>query len=117
MDRSGVGVLVTEVDIDFLRSVRARFPVFNHRRPEIYHQLYQGAHALETESARTYSVPLTGLDSDSFLFGDLLVKRKFVFLESQHSRAFVNQKCFLPGRKSSTLWFFFHFGINLYPYN
>lgn len=50
-----------------------------------------------------FVIPENDPDEDEKVvpFGQIPLKRKFIFLESNLSRAFVNKKCVLPGRTCS----------------
>jgi len=85
--RDDENLLIVPISLDKVYSVRAMLPVQLNRRPSTY----------QNDCDQRLSLPLLK-DAESVIpFGHILVKKCMTFLESEHSVAFVNRKCVLPG--------------------
>jgi hypothetical protein len=76
---------VVEIDPKTLTDVRRGMPVIDHRNPAVYDEI--------TEVLR---IPKDGV---MYNFGPNDLPSSTIFLITDHSMAFVNKKCVLPGRK------------------
>lgn len=78
-------VVVATLDYDRLRNVRQNMPCFEHRRDDIYNLSYRNG---------TADVPLL---EQRYVFGKFDIPKETVFFTSEHSYAFVNIRCVVPG--------------------
>lgn len=85
-DSSEAGLLLAYSSTSFVGHIRKGMPVMQHRRPDVY--------GVDSFNPR---IPSPDDAEVPFCFGQVTVKTKFVFLETIHSRAFVNKKCVVPG--------------------
>ncbi|CAG7838058.1 unnamed protein product [Allacma fusca] len=81
-------IIFAEINLQELHKIRSEMPVINHKRYDLYDH---------PPKQIKYSIPDTSIGEDLYDFGQVKIKAKFVFLESNLSRAFVNKKCILPG--------------------
>ncbi|XP_053686001.1 nitrilase and fragile histidine triad fusion protein NitFhit isoform X2 [Sabethes cyaneus] len=84
-------VVVTTLNYDRLGSVRQNMPCFEHRRDDIYNLSCRDALA---------GPPLL---EQKYLFGGFDIPKETVFFSSEHSFAFVNIRCVVPGHVLVTL--------------
>lgn len=83
------GYALADVDLDHLKQVRSRLPVWTDRKPELYGHIFP-ASAIGSVSA----IP----EEEAFHFGDKALVQPFqIFARTQHSVAFVNHRPVLPG--------------------
>ncbi|GAB1597468.1 deaminated glutathione amidase-like isoform X1 [Argonauta hians] len=82
----GIGLCTAEVNMDLLQDIHAEMPVWQHRRNDIYNQIY----TLAIEN-------LTVDEQQTYPFGHLQIPSTQVFLKTPLSFAFVNIKPVLPG--------------------
>jgi deaminated glutathione amidase len=68
-----------------VESTRAKMPVVEHRRPDLY----------ATDLQKMLDVPY---DDEIFTFGQVKVRGASVIAKSSLSYAFTNKKCVVPGR-------------------
>lgn len=91
----GIGLAMADIDLDYLYKIRQSMPVWKHRRYDLY------ADVTNTKSS--------GISSDNakicfpddnavFRFGEAGLKGKTVIFKTDHSVAFTNRKCVVPGR-------------------
>ena len=82
-----IGFAVAQIDLDFLRSVRQKLPVWSDRRPELYGNIIAAQDLVQS------------LDEpqQSFQFGSALVKENQIFYKTKHTIAFVNHRPVLAG--------------------
>lgn len=81
-------VVIAELDFDKLANVRQNMPCFDHRREDVYNLSYVKGTARAETSGTKYN------------FGGIDIPQEMVFYTSEHSFAFVNIRCVVPGRKS-----------------
>lgn len=77
-------VAFAEIDSNKLESVRSNMPCFEHRRDDIY----------QIRSLK--SSACTNIEED-FMFGPHKIPKETIFYESEHSFAFTNIRCVVPG--------------------
>lgn len=85
--REGTDVCVAEIDLSYLKSVRANMPVWSHRRPDLYGEIQNLSKS-------------TGCSIDNeekYQFGHCWIKNTQVFYKTKLSYAFVNIKPVFPG--------------------
>lgn len=73
------------IDLSTITDIRKNMPCFEHRRSDIYSLV-----ALEVAISES---------ADNFLFETYPIVKETVFYETQHSIAFTNIRCVVPGRK------------------
>lgn len=78
-------VVIAELDFDKLTNVRQNMPCFDHRREDVYNLSYMKGTAITEPSGSTYN------------FGGINIPKEMVFYTSEHSFAFVNIRCVVPG--------------------
>lgn len=80
-----VDVAVTDIDLGIAVKVRQNMPCFEHRRNEIY----------------SLSVVPEKLQppNTEFVFEKYTIPNETIFHQSDHSLAFTNIRCVVPGRK------------------
>jgi len=86
--REGTSIALAAVDLGYLNNLRLEMPLASHRRHDIYQLPVQGSHSMDFPS-----------DTDSFTFGQVMIRGWGVFYRTRLSIAFVNKKCVVPGRK------------------
>ena len=80
-------VIVADVDVEAkCQQVRTNMPCFEHRRDDVY-------------MLKNLSVNPTEEDVDSYDFGGHRIPKRTVFMTSEHSIAFTNIRCVVPGRE------------------
>lgn len=79
-------VIVVDIDLTKVQQVRNNMPCFDHRRDEVY--------LLKDLQGNT-----TEVIQDSYDFGGNTIPKETVFMTSQHSIAFTNIRCVVPGRE------------------
>lgn len=79
-----VDVAVTDIDLEIAVKVRQNMPCFEHRRNEIY-------------SLTVMPEKLQPSTTD-FVFEKYPIPNENIFYESDHSLAFTNIRCVVPGR-------------------
>ncbi|VDI18572.1 bis(5'-adenosyl)-triphosphatase [Mytilus galloprovincialis] len=80
--REGTDVCVAEIDLSYVKSVRANMPIWSHRRPDLYGEIQNLSKS-------------SGCDIDSeekYQFGHCWIKNTQVFYKTKLSYAFVNIK-------------------------
>lgn len=80
----GTGIILAEIDTNYIEKVRREMPVWFHRRPELY-------------GAVSPAECNTNIQESDFMFGKIEVKPSQLFYQTQHSVAFVNKKPVLAG--------------------
>uniref|UniRef100_A0A182WF00 Nitrilase and fragile histidine triad fusion protein NitFhit n=1 Tax=Anopheles minimus TaxID=112268 RepID=A0A182WF00_9DIPT len=80
-------VVVAELDFDKLQSVRANMPCFEHRRDDVYN--------LSTRVGLPYTSRTTS--NEQYSFGGIHIQPETIFYVSEHSFAFTNIRCVVPG--------------------
>uniref|UniRef100_A0A2M4BLN9 Nitrilase and fragile histidine triad fusion protein NitFhit n=2 Tax=Anopheles marajoara TaxID=58244 RepID=A0A2M4BLN9_9DIPT len=80
-------VVYAELDYDKLDSVRANMPCFEHRRHDVYNLTALKELRYTSDSAK----------KREFKFGSFLIEPQTIFYESEHSFAFTNIRCVVPG--------------------
>ncbi|XP_055530812.1 nitrilase and fragile histidine triad fusion protein NitFhit isoform X1 [Wyeomyia smithii] len=78
-------VVVTTLDYDRMSSVRQNMPCFEHRRDDVYNLSYCNA------------MPGVPLQEQKYFFGGIDIPKETIFFSSEHSFAFVNIRCVVPG--------------------
>uniref|UniRef100_A0A8D8MVT8 Nitrilase and fragile histidine triad fusion protein NitFhit n=2 Tax=Culex pipiens TaxID=7175 RepID=A0A8D8MVT8_CULPI len=78
-------VVIAELDFDKLANVRQNMPCFDHRREDVYNLSYVKGTARAETSTTKYN------------FGGIDIPQDSVFYTSEHSFAFVNIRCVVPG--------------------
>uniref|UniRef100_A0A182MYV1 Nitrilase and fragile histidine triad fusion protein NitFhit n=1 Tax=Anopheles dirus TaxID=7168 RepID=A0A182MYV1_9DIPT len=80
-------VVIAELDFDKLNSVRTNMPCFEHRRDDVYNL-----------SARVGLPSVYGSPNEKKKsFGGIEIQPETIFYESEHSFAFTNIRCVVPG--------------------
>uniref|UniRef100_A0A182MAY5 Nitrilase and fragile histidine triad fusion protein NitFhit n=1 Tax=Anopheles culicifacies TaxID=139723 RepID=A0A182MAY5_9DIPT len=80
-------VVVAELDFDKLQSVRANMPCFEHRRDDVYN--------LSTRVGLPYTSSTA--NDEQYTFGGIHIQPETIFYVSEHSFAFTNIRCVVPG--------------------
>ncbi|XP_046406454.1 glutaryl-CoA dehydrogenase, mitochondrial isoform X2 [Ischnura elegans] len=80
----GVDVIIVDLDLRKLASVRQNMPVLSHLREDLYY-LPGPLYAMQADSGFEYQ------------FGSIILKESVIFLKTHLTIAFVNKKCVLPG--------------------
>ncbi|KAG8177323.1 hypothetical protein JTE90_018349 [Oedothorax gibbosus] len=80
----GEGVTCVDINPDYVRKIRKEMPVWQHRRGELYSDI------LPPKSQEKTSVT-------KYMFGPHELHPECIFYKTNHSMAFVNKKCVVPG--------------------
>ncbi len=83
-NNNDVDVAVVDIDLDIAAKVRKNMPCFEHRRNEIY-SLSVTPEKLQPTTA-------------DFVFEKYPIPNETIFYQSNHSLAFTNIRCVVPGR-------------------
>lgn len=87
------GYAIAEIDLEHLKQVRQRLPVWTDRRPELY-----GFVRAATEEIKSDVKPSLTLDDSEFRFGPVAIVKPYqIFAKTLHSIAFINHRPVLPG--------------------
>jgi hypothetical protein len=113
--------MFTDIDLEEMDKIRDEMPVQSHKIPGIYSVLrnYESLAQINTDEelpivvnvksptieAGEFLVPTLVPGDTTFLFGPIVSKYDYVFLENRNARAFTNRKCVVPGRKYIYLFF------------
>ena len=77
---------IAEIDDNLVSKIRRDMPVFQHRRDDIY-------------SLKEISTSLANISNrEHYMFSNKVIKCSTVFYSTQHSYAFTNIRCVVPGR-------------------
>ncbi|XP_049298831.1 nitrilase and fragile histidine triad fusion protein NitFhit [Anopheles funestus] len=80
-------VVIAELDFGKLQSVRANMPCFEHRRDDVYN--------LSTSVGLPYTS--SSASNEKYSFGGIEIQPETIFYVSEHSFAFTNIRCVVPG--------------------
>uniref|UniRef100_A0A182QBF2 Nitrilase and fragile histidine triad fusion protein NitFhit n=1 Tax=Anopheles farauti TaxID=69004 RepID=A0A182QBF2_9DIPT len=80
-------VVIVELDFDKLHSVRTNMPCFEHRRDDVYNLSASGGSPNIWKSSK----------KTKYSFGGFEIQADTIFYESEHSFAFTNIRCVVPG--------------------
>ncbi|KAK5644244.1 hypothetical protein RI129_008089 [Pyrocoelia pectoralis] len=76
-------IVYASIDSDFLKGVRRKMPVFEHRRSDLYSLTLNGGEQADLVT--------------NYMFGDKVIPPSTVFYRTRHCFAFTNIRCVVPG--------------------